>query len=93
MIPAGNARPGRVSFREAPYQRGILDTFVDPSINRITVKSAAQIGKTLIALMVLGYFTEHEPMTQILMQPNTAEFLSHPSAFQPPSSLQFQSCA
>ena len=73
MIPAGNARPGRVSFREAPYQRGILDTFVDPSINRVTVMSAAQIGKTLIALMVLGYFTEHEPMSQILMQPTMTD--------------------
>lgn len=69
LVSAGNARPGRISFREAPFQRGILDTCIDPSINRITVMTCAQIGKTMIALCLLGFFTEHEPMSQILMQP------------------------
>lgn len=69
LIGASNARPGKISFREAPFQKGILDTIVDPKINRISVMSAAQIGKTMIALCVLGYFTEHEPMSQIMMQP------------------------
>ena len=45
MIPAGNARPGKISFRDAPYQRGILDTVLDPSINRVTVMSGSQIGE------------------------------------------------
>ena len=54
LVPAGNARPGKISFREAPFQRGILDTCVDPSINRISVMSAAQVGKTMVAVMLDG---------------------------------------
>ena len=73
MIPAGNARPGKISFRDAPYQRGILDTVLDPSINRVTVMSGSQIGKTMIALCVLGFFTEHEPMSQVVMQPTKSD--------------------
>ena len=54
MVAAGNARPGRISFRENPFQKGILDTCVDPTINRVTVMSGAQIGKTMIALVLDG---------------------------------------
>ena len=73
LVPAGNARPGKISFREAPFQRGILDTCVDPSINRITVMSAAQVGKTMVALCLMGYHTAHDPQSQVLMQPTQSD--------------------
>ena len=73
MVAAGNARPGRISFRENPFQKGILDTCVDPSINRVTVMSGAQVGKTMVALCLMGYHTTHEPMSQVLMQPTETD--------------------
>ena len=73
LVPAGNARPGKISFREAPFQRAILDTCVDPTINRLTVMSAAQVGKTMIGLCLMGYHTAHEPMSQVLMQPTQTD--------------------
>lgn len=74
VIPAsGNARPGRLSFLDSPFQKSILDAVVDPTVERITIKSAAQIGKTLTALCMLGYFTDHEPMSQMLMMPTQTD--------------------
>ena len=73
LVPAGNARPGRISFLEAPFQRGILDTCVDPKINRVTVMSGAQVGKTMIALCLMGFHTSHEPMSQVFMQPTETD--------------------
>lgn len=73
LVPAGNARPGRISFLEAPFQRGMLDICVDSKINRISLMTGAQIGKTMIALCLLGFFTEHQPMSQILMQPTQTD--------------------
>ena len=73
MIPEGNARPGRISFREAPFQRGMLDIIADPMINRITFQTGAQAGKTTVALCAIGYYTEHEPRSQVLMQPTETD--------------------
>ena len=73
LVSEGNARPGKISFREFPFQQGILDTCVDPQINRVTVQSAAQVGKTLTALCLMGYHTVHEPSSQILMQPSQSD--------------------
>ena len=73
LVPAGNARPGRISFREAPFQKGMLDVCADPNINRVTMMTAAQIGKTMVALIMLGYFTDHQPRSQILMQPTQTD--------------------
>ena len=73
MIPAGNSRPGPISFRDAPFQKTILDAIVDPQVQRITIKSAAQIGKTMIALCVLGYYTDEKPMSQMFMQPTETD--------------------
>ena len=73
VIPAGNSRPGPISFRDAPFQKTILDAIVDPQVQRITIKSAAQIGKTMIALCVLGYYTDEKPMSQMFMQPTETD--------------------
>ena len=73
QIPAGNARPGPISFRDAPYQREIVDKIVDPHVQRLTMKTCAQAGKTMIALITLGYFTDERPMSQMFMQPTETD--------------------
>ena len=72
-IPIGNARPGLISFEEAPYQRGMLDAAEDPSIQRLTFMLAAQTGKTMAALCSMGYYTMHKPRSQIFMQPTETD--------------------
>ena len=73
MIPEGNARPGILSLREAPFQKGMLDAVADPTINRITFMTGAQVGKTLVDLCMIGFFTAHEPRSQVFMLPTETD--------------------
>ena len=72
-IPVGNARPGIISFEEAPYQRGMLDAAEDPTIQRISFMLGAQTGKTMTGLCLNGFYTLHKPRSQIMMQPTEGD--------------------
>lgn len=72
-IPVGNAIPGLISFDNAPYQREPLDMTADPTCHRITLKWGAQVGKTMVALCAQGYRIEHDPVSQIMMQPSEGD--------------------
>ncbi len=69
LSPEDSAEPGQYSSDRAPYQRGILDAFSDPKIERVVVKSSAQVGKTLIAKAVLGYYIHQDPAPILVIQP------------------------
>jgi phage terminase large subunit GpA-like protein len=69
MIPPGTSpEPGPWRTSRAPYLREILDAFSDPSIERIAVCAASQVGKTEILLSVIGYFAHHDPSPILLVQ-------------------------
>ncbi|HEX6925693.1 MAG TPA: terminase gpA endonuclease subunit, partial [Longimicrobiaceae bacterium] len=64
-----SAEPGRWSTARAPYQRGILDAFSDPLIEKVVVMSSAQVGKTEIVNNVVGYFIDKDPAPILVLQP------------------------
>ena len=72
-IPVGNAVPGFIRFDNAPYQREPLDKLVDPDCYRITLKWAAQVGKTQLALCGQAYHIAMRPMSQMMMQPSQGD--------------------
>ncbi|GHE88357.1 terminase [Aliiroseovarius zhejiangensis] len=72
-IPTGNAIPGRIRFDNAPYQREPLDMMANPACQRITLMWGAQVGKTQLALCGQGYFIDHDPASQIMMQPSQGD--------------------
>lgn len=72
-IPVGNAKPGPIRFDNAPYQRGMLDAIKEPGIRRVSYKTGAQLGKTTIQQCITGYFIEHEPKSQIMVQPTQGD--------------------
>lgn len=72
-IPAGNAIPGLVRFRNAPYQAEPLNMIADPDCRIITLMWSAQTGKTLVELMAMGYFIDHDPQSQMMMQPSQGD--------------------
>lgn len=72
-IPVGNAKPGPIRFDNAPYQRGMLDAIKEPGVRRVSYKTGAQLGKTTVQQCVTGYFIEHEPRSQILVQPTQGD--------------------
>jgi len=72
-IPVGNAIPGPINFDNAPYQRGMIDVIKEPGVYRVSFKTGAQIGKTLIQQCISGYFIAHEPRSQIFVQPTQGD--------------------
>lgn len=72
-IPVGNAKPGPIRFDNAPYQRGMLDAIKEPGIRRVSYETGAQLGKTTIQQCITGYFIDHEPKSQILVQPTQGD--------------------
>lgn len=61
--------PGKWSTDRAPYQREIMDCFSDPLVERITVKTSAQVGKTSIVENVMGYFASYDPCPILVVEP------------------------
>lgn len=73
IIPAGNAIPGEIRFDNAPYQRGMIDVVKEPGIRRVSYMTGAQLGKTTVLQVILSYFIDHEPRSQILVQPTQGD--------------------
>jgi len=51
-----------------PYLREILDAFSDPTVERVYIQAASQIGKSEIVLSVIGYYAHQEPAPILLVQ-------------------------
>lgn len=72
-IPAGNAIPGPIRFDNAPYQREPLDMTSNPACTRVTLMFGAQLGKTQLALCAQAFRIEHNPASQIMLQPSQGD--------------------
>jgi phage terminase large subunit GpA-like protein len=72
-IPEGNKLPGPYRLHNAPYQAEPLDAMADPSVEIVTLKWGAQVGKTLIALIAIGYGIAVAPSSSMLMQPSKGD--------------------
>lgn len=64
-----SSEPGRYRCDRASYQRGILDALAEPQCEGVVVMSSAQVGKTLIAKAIIGYFVDQDPSPILMIQP------------------------
>lgn len=64
-----SAEAGRFYTSRAEYQRGIMDAITDPTIESVTVMSSAQVGKTIIQLIAIGYFIHQDPSPILIVLP------------------------
>ena len=69
LSKASSAEPGRWRTDRAPYQKEIMDAISDPGVERVVIKSSAQIGKTEILLNAMGYFIDCDPGPMLYVQP------------------------
>jgi len=76
LSPETAAEPGRWSNDRAPYQRGIMDAVHEPGVQQIVIMSSAQVGKTEIALNILGYHVQMDPCPILIVVP-TLEIAKH----------------
>lgn len=63
------AEPGKWRTDRAPYQRGIMDSVVEPGLKEVVVMSSAQVGKTSIQECILGYFIDLKPCPILWVAP------------------------
>lgn len=69
LTSVASAEAGRWRTDRAPYQRGIMDAFCDPKIERVVMMSSAQVGKSEVLLNVEGFYTDQDPSPSLIMQP------------------------
>lgn len=72
LSPEDSAEPGKYRVDRAPYQRGMLDAVSDPSIKEVVFCTSSQIGKTLMAKAILGYYISQDPGPILVMQPTAS---------------------
>jgi phage terminase large subunit GpA-like protein len=49
-----------------------MDAFCDPAVETVVCMMSSQVGKTECLLNVIGYFADHEPAPQLVVQPTDA---------------------
>lgn len=64
-----SAEAGRWSTGRAEYQRGMMDSVSDPTIENIVLMTAAQIGKTELINNVVGFHIHQDPAPMLVVQP------------------------
>ncbi len=70
-LPETSAEPGKWYPSRAPYQRGILDAVCEAGVQKVSLMCSAQIGKTIILLMVICYLIDLDPCSMMMTQPTT----------------------
>lgn len=66
-----SADPGR--WKTLPYQTGIMDAFVDPAVEQITVMKSARVGYTKIINNAIGYHIHQDPCPMMVVQPTVED--------------------
>ena len=69
LSPESSAESGKWRTDRAEYQRGIMDAFNDPNIERIIVMSSSQVGKTELILNAIGYYVDQDASPILIVMP------------------------
>lgn len=64
-----SAEAGPWRNARTPYLVEIMDCFTDPRINKITLVSSSQIGKSELELCIIGYIIDQDPGSILYIQP------------------------
>ena len=69
MLPSESAEPGRWRTSRVPYMKEIMDAVTEAGVERIIIKSAAQVGKSEVLLNVIGRYAHVDPSNIMIIQP------------------------
>lgn len=67
------SEPGQWHTDRTPYLRGIMDAFTNPLVEKITVMSSTQVGKTEGMYNMLGYAIDQDPAPVLMVEPREAD--------------------
>jgi phage terminase large subunit GpA-like protein len=69
VVPSYSAEPGRWVTDKTPYLRAVMDSFSDPSVNKVVFMKCARIGATEAGLNIVGHFIDQDPSPIFIVQP------------------------
>lgn len=69
LDPRTSAEPGQWRTARTPYLREIMDAFVDPLVEEITLMASTQCGKTESMYCMVGYAIDQDPGPGLLVMP------------------------
>lgn len=69
QLPSDSPEPGSWKTSRVPYMKEVMDSFTDPKIRRVVVKSSSQISKTECLLNVVGRYAQVDPCSIFIIQP------------------------
>ncbi|MDD4980687.1 MAG: phage terminase large subunit family protein [Candidatus Omnitrophica bacterium] len=69
LDPMISAEPGQWRTDRTPYLRGIMDSFNNPLVEKITIMSCTQVGKTESWLNMLAYIIDQDPAPALVVMP------------------------
>lgn len=69
VLPETSNMPGNWRTENTPHLKFILDSFVNPEVEEISVMGSAQIGKTSMILILIGYVIDILPQPILLLLP------------------------
>jgi phage terminase large subunit GpA-like protein len=69
MLPKQSAIPGPWSNRLVPYAVGVMNSFLEPGVERITIMASVQSAKTESAYNMLGYVISQDPAPFLVVMP------------------------
>ena len=64
-----SSESGKWDTRRAEYQRGIMDAWNDPLVERTVVMTSSQVGKTEVINNTVGFIADQDPAPTLVMQP------------------------
>lgn len=69
LDPLTSAEPGQWMTDRTPYLKGIMDAFIDPMVEDITIMASTQVGKTESMFNMLGYAIDQDPAPTLWVMP------------------------
>ena len=64
-----SSEAGKFETSRAIFQKEIMNSINDPSIDEVVVMSCSQIGKTEILLNAIGYYSHYAPAPRLIVHP------------------------
>ncbi len=61
---------GRLRLLRAPYMREMLESFQDPDVKEITLKTASQVAKTTVMMICIAYAMDEDPDDALYVMPS-----------------------
>ncbi len=65
-----SSEPGKFNIDRAPYQIEMMDALSDPETHTVVFMTSAQIGKTTVEKIIIGYHIDQDPGPMMLILPN-----------------------